>query len=174
MSPLVSDEKSSQVMIYTPTALVRGEVVTKQTVRVSVWLRTEGAPEYIHMLNPQIIAFNTIPPRSLSYAEIYLPIAQVLGFHLTPPAQDSMDYDDTEKNRIWKPVTLLVGTFNFSGNLRVSPQIELGVSIAQSRSVWMSFYHVKISNPYLPQMGEVQVPMLLFRPSQVSFALQAA
>jgi hypothetical protein len=35
----------------------------------------------------------------------------------------------------------------------------------------MSIYDIKISNPQLPQMKEVEVPMLLVRPGLASFAL---
>jgi hypothetical protein len=37
--------------------------------------------------------------------------------------------------------------------------------------MWMSIYEAEISNPYLPQMPVISVPMLLVRPEQVSFAM---
>jgi hypothetical protein len=95
----------------------------------------------------------------------------VIGFHLTPPAHDPLDYDEIEKNRKMQPVTVLVGTFIFNGAIRISTLVDLGTSITSARTVWMSIYNVKISNPQLPQMGEVQVPMLVVRPGQVGFAL---
>jgi len=171
MYTLASDEKASGVMIYTQNTLVRGEAVTKQSNRVSVWLRTEGAPEYIHLLKPQVINLNGSAARKLSYSEMYLPTAQIIGFHLTPPAHDPLDYDESEKNCKMQPITVLVGTFVFNGAIRISTQVDLGTSITSGRSVWMSIYDVKISNPQLPEMGEVQVPMLVVRPGQVGFAL---
>jgi hypothetical protein len=35
----------------------------------------------------------------------------------------------------------------------------------------MSIYDADISNPLLPQMGHLTVPMLLVRPSQVLFGM---
>jgi hypothetical protein len=171
MYTLASDEKASGVMIYTQNTLIRGDALTKQSNRVSVWLRTDGAPEFIHLLKPQVIYLNGSTVRTLSCSEIYMPVAQIIGFHLTPPAHDPLDYDETEKNRKMQPVMALVGTFVFNGAIRISTQVDLGTSIASGRSVWMSIYDVKISNPLLPQMGEVQVPMLLVRPGHVDFAL---
>ncbi len=171
MYKLASDEKATGVMIYTQDLLVRGEVVTKQNNRVSVWLRTVGAPEYMHLLKPQVISLGGGAARTLSYTEMYVPTAQVIGFHLTPPARDPLDYDDTEKNRTMQPITLLVGTFVFNGTFRISTQVDLGTSITAGRAVWMSVYNVKISNPQLPQMGEMLVPMLVVRPGQVYFGL---
>jgi hypothetical protein len=171
MYSLASDEKASGVMVYTQNMLIRGDAITKQNNRVSVWLRTEGAPEYFHILRPQIVNLAGHTPRTLSFAEMHFPTSQVIGFHLTPPAQDPMDYDETEKNRSMQPVSVLVGTFIFNGAIRISTLVDLGTSITSSRSVWMSIYNVKISNPLLPQMGEMQVPMLVVRPGQVGFAL---
>jgi hypothetical protein len=158
-------------MVYTQNMLLRGEVVTKQHNRVSVWLRTEGAPEYIHLLKPQVVNLAGSAARTLSFSEMYLPTAEVIGFHLTPPAHDLMDYDETEKHRKMQPITVLVGTFVFNGAIRISTQVDLGTSITSGRSVWMSIYDVKISNQLLPQMGEVQVPMLVVRPGQIGFGL---
>ena len=175
MYTLKPDEKSSPVMAYTRSTLIRGEVVTKQNIRVSIWLRTEGAPEYLHLLKPQVINLNSTPAQALNFPEIFTPTSQVLGFHLTPPIQDPLDYDESEMNRVMQPVSVLVGTFIIRGFLRVSTQVDIGTSIASNtRIAWLSIYNVKVSNPYLPQMGEISVPMLLVRPNQVSFAVAAS
>jgi len=171
MYSLASDEKASGVMIYTQNTLICGDAVTKQSNRVSVWLRTEGAPEYIHLLKPQVFNLGGSAVKISSYSEMYVPTAKIIVFHRTPPAHDPMDYDETEKNRKMQPITVLVGTFVFNGGIRISTQVDLGTSIISGRSVWMSIYNVKISNPHLSHMEELLVPMLVVRPGQVSFCL---
>jgi hypothetical protein len=170
MYTLASDEKASKVMIYTLNTLIHGEVVTKQITRVSGWLRTEGAPEYMHLLNPQVINLFGGAVGMVSYSEMYLPTAQIIGFHLAPPAHDPLDYDETEMNRKKQPISVLVGSFVFTGVIRVSTMVDLGTSITSGRAIWMSIYDVKISNPQLSQI-EVEVPMLVVRSAQVDFAL---
>ena len=171
MYSLASDEKVSPVMIYTQNTLIYGEAVTKQNSRVSVWLRTEGAPEFIHLLKPQVVNLSGSAVRVLSYSEMFFPAAQIIGFHLAPPASDLLDYDESEKNRIMQPVSVLAGTFIFNGAIRISTQVDFGTSITSGRTIWMSIYEVKINNPLLPQMGEVKVPMVVVRPGQVGFTL---
>ena len=173
MYTLAPDEKAAAVMIYSHTALIRGEAVVKQNVRVSVWMRTDAAPEYMHLLKPQVVVANNTTTKVYSYSEIYYPSSQAAAYHLAPPTQDPLDYDESEKNRIMQPVTLLLGPFMMKGSIRVSDKVDLGTNIASARAAWMSLYDVRISNPYLPQMGEVPVPMLLVRPGQVVFALQS-
>ena len=90
MKPLEPDEKIAMVMAYTSNMLVRGEVVIKENIRVSIWLRTQGVPNYIHIINPQVLLFGGAAPRTLSYPEIFVPTVQVIAFHLAPPAQDPL------------------------------------------------------------------------------------
>jgi hypothetical protein len=171
MYTLTNDEKASLVMVYTPNVLIRGELVTMQGVRVSTWLRTDGAPEYLHLINVQALNFLGSQVRSSSYAELFQPIAQVIGFHLLPPAQDPLDYEENEANRTMQPVTVLMGPFLVKASLRISTQTGFSTSIATSRLAWMSLYNGEISSPALPQMATLPVPMLIVRPNQVSFTL---
>ncbi len=158
-------------MLYTQDALVRGEVVTKQNVlRVSIWLRTEGAPKYMHILKPQVLVFGGTPVKPLSYSEIYFPTSQLIGFHILPPADEPLDYDPNEANRMMQPVDVLVGTFVMKGRIRISTQTDVGTSLEVARISWMSLYEVEILNPYLPQMPAIHVPMVLVNPTHVAFA----
>lgn len=169
MYTLAEDEKLTTVMAYTQNALYRGEAIHKVSVtRVSVWLRSQGAPEYLHLLKTQVLIFGSGTIKNLNCPEIYVPRAEVIGFHIAPPAADPLDYEGDEKNRSTIPVTGLVGTFQFAGKLRVSSHTGLTNSLENSRTAWISMYEVSVSNPYLPQMT-MQVPMLLLNPSKVSF-----
>ena len=171
MYTLNADEKSSLVMVYTAASLVRGEVITKHSVRVSTWLRTEGAPEYMHLTNVQALNFLGSQVRSSSYPEMFLPATQVIGFHLVPPAQDPLDYEASEANRTYQPVMVLLGSFLIAGKVRISTQTGFATSIATSRLAWMSIYEGTISSPALPQMTPLIVPMLIVRPHHVSFTM---
>ncbi|MGC1375411.1 MAG: hypothetical protein WA821_04255 [Anaerolineales bacterium] len=170
MTTLAPDEKSTLVMVYTQNALVRGEVVTKGNVRVSIWLRTDGAPNFFHLRNAQMLFFGGGPVRSSNYAEMYVPSAAVVGFHLAPPAQEPLDYEEGEKNRAVEIVSAGVGTFIFKGKVRFSAQSGLASSLEMIKT-WMSMYDAEITNPSLPQMPAIQVPMLLLNPGKVTFGL---
>jgi len=172
MYVLRPDEKTTPVMVYTQNSLVRGEVVTKQSVlRVNIWLRTDGAPKYMHILKPQVIVFDGTPVKPLSYSELYFPTSQAIGFHILPPTEEQLDYDPTEANRMMVAVDVLVGSFIMKGNIRISTQTELGQSLEVARQAWMSVYDVNIMNPYLPQMPPLFVPMALVNPEHVAFGV---
>jgi hypothetical protein len=166
------DEKTTPVMLYTLESVVRGEVVTKENVhRINIWLRTDGAPKYMHLLKPQVLVFGGSPIKALSYSELYYPTAQLIAFHTLPPTDEALDYEPAEANRMMEPVDVIVGTFLMKGNIRISTQTEVGVSLEMARVGWMSLYDAVITNPYLPQMPPMQVPMVLVNPLHVAFGV---
>lgn len=174
MYVLRPDEKTTPVMLYTHDTVVRGDVVSKQTVlRMNIWLRTDGAPKYMHVLKPQVIVFGGTPVRPLTFSEIFFPTSRLIGFHTLPPTDEPLDYDPDEANRIFQEVKVMVGTFVVKGKIRISTQTELATSLEVARASWMSVYDAEIANPYLPQMPPMQVPMMLVNPEQVAFGVDA-
>jgi hypothetical protein len=171
MYVLRPDEKTTPVMLYTHDAVVRGDVVSKQNVpRMNIWLRTDGAPKYMHVLKPQVIVFGGTPVRPLTFSEIFFPTSRLIAFHTLPPTDEPLDYDPNEANRVMQDVKALVGTFVIKGQVRISAQTELAISLEVARAAWISIYDAEIANPYLPQMPPMQVPMILVNPEQVAFA----
>jgi len=171
MYHLALDEKATSVMVYARNKLIHGDLVTKETMRVSIWLRTTGVPNYLHFLRANILLFSGSPAKSLSYDEYFFPIERIIGFHLAPPAADPLDYDPEEANRSMVPVQLLLGGFVVKGSVRISTQTDFATSIEMMHMTWLSVYDAEITNPFLPQMPAIHVPMLLVSPSQASYAL---
>lgn len=171
MYVLRPDEKTTPVMLYAHDTVVRGDVVSKQSVlRMNIWLRTDGAPKYMHVLKPQVIVFGGTPVRPLTFSEIFFPTSRLIAFHTLPPTDEPLDYDPNEANRVMQDVKALVGTFVVKGQVRISAQTELATSLEVARASWVSIYDAEIANPYLPQMPIVQVPMMLVNQEQVAFA----
>lgn len=166
------DEKSTPVMLYSNISFIRGEAVTKQNVRVNIWLRTDGAPKHIHVLKPQTLVFGGSPAKMMSFEEIYFPVSELAAFHPLPPSDDPLDYDASEINRQMQDVVVMAGTFLMKGKIRISTQTEMSQSLEVSRVSWMSLYEAEISNPFLPQMTPLHVPLVLVNPSHVAFASQ--
>ena len=172
MASLSPDDKSTLVMVYTQNMLVRGEVVTKQGVRVSTWLRTQGVPEFLHLFKPSVLHFGSGVVNPLAYKEIYVPVSTVIAFHLVPPTNEPIDYDENEANRIMVPISALPGPFHFKGYLRISSKAELSTSIELAHSAWSSIYNVDVSSPSMPQMQPIHLNMVLISPRQVSLAVE--
>ena len=170
MKELAPDEKSVMVMAYTQNMLLRGEVHVKENVRVSIWLRMQGVPNYIRLIKPNVVVFGGGAPKTYAYPEFFLPVPQLIAFHIAPPASEPLDYDEKEVNRIMHPVDALAGTFLMKGKFRMSAQTEFYTTLEVSKSLWLSIYDVQVSNPYLPQFS-THVPMTLISSTAVSFGV---
>jgi len=166
------DEKKTPVMIYAQDTFVRGEVVNKQSdIHMNIWLRTDGVPKYLHILNAQVLVVGGSPIKAIAYEQLYFPSSQLIGFHTLPPVEEPLDYDQAEANRTTEVVEVLVGTFIMKGKIRISAQTEIGTSLEVARASWISIYEAWITNPYLPQMPAMHVPMVLVNPNHVAFGV---
>lgn len=167
MYTLSPEEKASLVMAYTQTGLVRGEVVTRDAIRINTWLRTDSAPDYMRLFKAQWIQSVGGVVKPMNQAELILPVSAMIGFHLAPPAQEPLDYNEREDNRVNKPVLIFMGLFLVKGNIRASAQTDLVTALQLTHSPWTSIYNAEISSPQIPQMPPMQVPMAVVRTSQV-------
>lgn len=169
------DEKTIMMMFYTPNGVYRGDAVMKNGIRASYWMRTPAAPDYIHLLNAQVIQFTGAQVKPLQFPEFFLPTGNLIAYHIAPPSQpDGFDFDETELNRTFESTSAVVGNFIFNGNLRIAAASSSRVSILSNRATWVSFYHVEIASPLLPQMGVIKSPVVLLRANAVSFGLMPA
>jgi hypothetical protein len=169
---LAADEKLTPVMIYTINSLIRGSVVTKENIRVSIWLRMAGAPEFIHLKNANVLIFG-ISLQSQNFSDYFLSTHQILAFHLLPPAVEPVDYDESEVNRKMEPLTVMVGSFRFNGHTRMSTQTDLATHLSIVKSPLLSIYDIEITNPNLQAMGVLKVPFTLVRTNQVAFGARS-
>ena len=170
MRPLASDEKVTNVMMYTHSMLYRGDVVLRENIRASIWLRTQGVPNFIHLFNAHMIQLAGTPPKTYTKSEMFVPTSELLGFHISPPAHDPMDYDNSEANRKMEPIHVWMGSFELNAKIRISTATDFATSLDVMNTSWLSLYDAEISNPYMQQF-KMMVPMLLVRPGKLGFGL---
>ena len=171
MYTLAPDEKATTVLVYTFHSLVRGDLVTKQSARVSIWPRMQAQVYYTHIHKPQVLFFGGTQMKALAYEEMHIPISEILVFHIAPPAQEPLDYDPNEANRTMADVNLMLGSFLLKGKVRISTHTDFANSIEVAHSGWLSVYDVEIANPFVQQWPVIQTAMLLVNPMHVSFGV---
>ncbi|MBI4928635.1 MAG: hypothetical protein HY835_12775 [Anaerolineae bacterium] len=169
--PVGPDEKSTSVMVYTNSSLYWGEVVTKNMIRVSTWLRTNAAPDRIALHRARsLITTSAQLIKPITYTEVNLSISQVLAFHIAPPGKDPVDFDPTEMNRKMEPVTCQVGSFLIKGKIRMATSADLRKYLEIAREAYTALYDAEITNILLPTIGPIQTPYVLVRQDQTVFA----
>jgi len=164
-------EKVTPVMVYTQNTMTWGDLYTREAIKVSVWLRTPMAPQYITLRRAQVITLGGVGPiKPVRYNELHIPAPRVIAFHIKPPDREPLDYDADEPNRKMEPITALVGSFRFDGTLRMSNQTNLERYLEVTSEKYTMIYEVAISQPAIPAMGVIRVPMALTKRDVVVFA----
>lgn len=167
---LKEGEKVSKIMSYTLNSMVWGDIVTREAVRVSTWLRTQSSPDYFPYQNAQVLMVNAGAPHTQSFSELHLPVTLIEAYHLVPPAQDPVDYDAQEPNRKMEPVTVLLGPFRFDGLVRMATITDLKRYLDVNKEVFTSLYDVEVSLPGSPKIGVIRTPFLLLRRQNAIFS----
>jgi hypothetical protein len=168
---LAPDEKFLPVMAYTENSMIWGDVIVKDIIRVSTWLRTTMVPDHIHLFNARsLLIASGSPSKAAFFKELHLPTSKINAFHLIPPAKDPLDYDPNEPNRKMEPVSILVGPFRMDGYLRLANKATLSKYIDVAHELFTSLYDVEVSYPSQPALGVVHVPFVLARMAVTTFA----
>ncbi len=158
------DEKAAPVMAYTDSAILWGEVVVKELIRVSIWLRTNNAPGRIPLYNARAVLNGSGPTtRPVPFNQVFIATSQILMFHLIPPTRDPLDYDPSEPNRRMQPVSILINNFRVDGSLRLSSRSDLGTYLEVTRETFTSVYDARITNLNNPAFGTISVPYVIVR-----------
>lgn len=167
---LADDEKNVPLMLYTPNAMIWGEVIVKQAIRASTWLRTNAAPDKILVNNAKFLLTTTANAmQPAAFRELIVPLATVGAYHLIPPASDPLDYDPTEPNRIMMPVVILLGSTKIIGKMRMTQQSNLQKYLNVTHELFSSVYDAVITNTVLPSLGTLRIPYLQVRQEMCIF-----
>ncbi len=168
---LAEDDRAVGLMLYTANALIWGEVVVKQAIRASTWLRTNAAPDKIVLFGAKMLLTTTTGAvQPASHREMIIPVNLVNAYHLIPPASDPLDYDPTEPNRMMAPVAVLLGSTRISGKMRMTQQSNLQKYLDVAHESFTSIYDAEIRNILLPSLGTLKVSFLQVRLEASIFA----
>lgn len=169
MYELKDNEVATPAMFYTANALFHGEVITTKVVRVNIWLRSDSAPNFIHLLNAEMISL-TGSGQTMKLNEAFLPTDSVIAYHTAPGVEIKLDYTGNEPNRRMMPIKLVGSSLlTIVGENRISTQTELGTTLEVGRTSWLSLYNIAVSTPNIPKM-RLEAPMILIRPEAFTFA----
>lgn len=167
---LAPDENATPVMIYTPTTLSWGQLITKKTIRAGIILRSSIIPDYLSIFKAHVLILQGKEiGRPVAFPELHIPTQSIIGFHLMPPNTEPPDYDPNEPNRKMEPVTVLVGQFYFHGHARISLQTDLKTFLDVTNTAFTSLYDIDIMHVSNTGMKPIHVDMCQVRPQVALF-----
>ncbi len=173
LNTLARDEKVTPVTVYTMTGLAIGKLITKEQIRVSTWLRTEMAPDYLSLYEARFLSLSGGEMgTSLVFPELHIPTRQTLAFHLLPPTSDPLDYDPNEPHRKMEAVSIVVGFFRFDGLMRMSTYSTVGQYLDVTKEAFTPVYEVQVTNLAIPSLKPIRAPYALVRQEGALFGMR--
>ena len=147
---LSPEEKATQVMVGTPDMLLWGDLITKQAVRMSIYLNTlaeDFVPlhrvKVLFLAPTQQVAPIEKPTLFVKQEEILL----FLAMHDTEPLPE-----ETE-TRKYEPIEVFVGSYQIEGNLLKSPFSTLENMLMVSRATYVPIYEATVRHIAKPWLG---------------------
>ena len=166
-----TDEKLVPIMVYTHQRLIWGKLIAKNMIRVSTLLQTDMAPKCLDLLEAQVILFGAgSDKKSLKFPLLHVEIDQVIAYHILPPADESPYFEENEINRIMKPVTTIVGIFQFTGSIRISQQSNLKTYLGVQKGTFLPIFNATMTCPLIPTIKGVRSPFTLIRQGAAIFS----
>lgn len=165
-----ADEKTIPLMAYTSESIVIGDAVARPNIRFSTWLRSSAVPDRICFLNSRVIRITPgSTPKPTAFPRSFVPTSAILAYHLTPPAEDALDFDPNEPNRHMESVSAFIGSFRVDGLMRVPTKAGLAMYLQITNEIFMSIYDAEISCTAMPALGNIRSPFVLVRQALTTF-----
>jgi hypothetical protein len=166
---LAPDEKASQVMLGTSDALIWGDLVTKEQVRMSVYLGTL-ADEFVPLHDAKILFFATTqqtPP--LERPTLFVKLEEILIFF---EMHDSEPLPEETEMRRYEPIEVLIGSFQIEGKIIKAPVSTFLNTLLVSRATYIPLYEATIRHIAKPWLGTFSGNIVQVRRERMLAALR--
>ncbi|MFN2292635.1 MAG: hypothetical protein ACK2UC_15700 [Anaerolineae bacterium] len=162
------DEKTTQVLIGTPSALIWGELVTKAQARVSAFLNTL-AEDFVPLHNTKILFLapsQQAPPVERSM--LFVRLEEILLF--LPMSSDEPLPEETHV-RQYEAVEAMIASFQIEGAIMKSPVASLQNMLLVSREAYLTMYKATVRHVAKPWLGTFSGDFVQLRHDQLLLAV---
>ena len=157
---LAQDEKAVQVMIGTADALIWGDLVTKEQVRMSAYLNTL-AEEYISLFDAKLLFLapkEQMPP--IERSSVHIRQQAILVFFVL---HDEEPLPEETQTRQYEPIEGFVGSYQVEGNLLKPPISSVQNTLIVSKSTYMPIYSATVHHVAKPWLGSFSSNLIHIR-----------
>ena len=157
---LAQDEKAVQVMIGTADALMWGDLVTKEQVRMSAYLNTL-AEEYISLFDAKLLFLapkEQMPP--IERSSVHIRQQAILVFFVL---HDEEPLPEETQTRQYEPIEGFVGSYQVEGNLLKPPISSVQNTLMVSKAAYMPIYNATVHHVAKPWLGSFSSNLIHIR-----------
>ncbi|MGD2040583.1 MAG: hypothetical protein PVH11_07135 [Anaerolineae bacterium] len=153
-------EKVSQVMIGTSDMLLWGDLVTKEQVRLAVYLTTL-AEDFVLVRDANILFLSPVEQRDpIVRSEVYVRYEEILFFYVM---SDPLPVPEETELRRFESLETVVGSFHIEGSIVKSPMASLQNMLVVTTESYLSLYQASIRHVAKPWLGSFSTTMVQVR-----------
>lgn len=161
-------EKATQVMAGTMDLLVWGDLLTREQVRVSMFLNTL-AEDYVELRDVHVL-FLTPAERVAPAAKsrIYVKQEEILIFYAMADTEPLPE--ETETRRL-HPLELFVGPYQIQGSIMKAPVAEMLQMLLVAKEAYMPVWQATIRHTGKPWLGAFTSRLVQVRMDRMTVAV---
>jgi hypothetical protein len=154
----------SSVMVYTNSIFFWGNLRSSGNINPGRILVGNNLPTYLTLINGKSKDVNggQITTHDKNN-QIHIPVARIIAFHIMPPEQGLLDYDESDPVRNFKLFTTSLADFELEGAFRLPEQSDIKWAIESAKSDFMSCYKVKITHKKSKNMKPLEPKIAYLR-----------
>ncbi len=161
------DEKATQVMIGMSDVLVWGNLVTKETVRMSVFLNTL-AEEFVPLHDVKVLFLapsQQVTP--MARASLYVKLEEIVLFFAM---NDQEPLPEETETRQYVPIEAIAGSYQLEGKILKPPMSTLQNMLLVSRAMYLPIYEATIRHVAKPWLGTLTARLVQVQRNRLTVA----
>lgn len=144
------EEKVSQVMVGTAHTLIWGDIITREHVRLSVFLNTL-AEDFVPLHDVKILFLApTQQVAPLERDSLHVKLEEIMAFFVMDDLEPLPDETETQR---YEPVEVLIGSYQIEGRILKAPVATFENMLLVSRAAYMPVYEATVRHVAKPWLG---------------------
>lgn len=165
-------ERAAPVALYTVDTMFLGQLIVKTTIMASTWLRTPGLADFVGLYEATEVRLRGAERQVRKSPAFFVPVPQIVAMHLLPPENDKPQFDPSELNRKFEPITASVGPFRFDATMRMPAALTLSRQLAVMREPFTMIYDAEPC-PVIDEIGPMKTSIVMLRPQSFTFTTRS-
>jgi hypothetical protein len=166
---LAPDEKATQVMIGTADALMWGDLVTKEQVRMSAYLNTL-AEDYVPLRDAKILFLARQEQAApVERSAVHIRQAEILIFFVM---HDEEPLPEETQTRHYETLEAIVGSYQIKGAILKAPISTLQNLLLVSKATYMPIYNATVRHVAKSWLGSFSSSLLHVRCERMILTIQ--
>jgi hypothetical protein len=159
------DEKATQVIVGTSDMLIWGKLVTKESVRTSVFLNTL-AEEFVPLHDTKVLFLApTQQATPVERPSLFIKLEEILLFFALSDPEPLPEETETQH---YVPIEAIIGSYQIEGKILKPPMSTMQNMLLVSRANYLPIYEATVRHVAKPWLGTISARLVQSRRARLT------